>query len=154
MAFSLNLNGKTVEVDAEPGTPLLWVLRDDLQMTGTKFGCGGASCGSCTVHLNGGPVRSCQTYIDDVEGAEITTIEAIGDSKIGAAVQQAWVELDVVQCGYCQSGQIMSAVGLLSENPKPSIEDIDAYMYGNACRCATYQRIRSGIQRAAEILEA
>lgn len=154
MAFSLNLNGKTVEVDAEPGTPLLWVLRDDLQMTGTKFGCGVASCGSCTVHLNGEPVRSCQTYIDDVEGAEITTIEAIGDSKIGAAVQQAWVELDVVQCGYCQSGQIMSAVGLLSENPKPSIEDIDAYMYGNACRCATYQRIRSGIQRAAEILEA
>ena len=154
MAFSLNLNGKTVEVDAEPGTPLLWVLRDDLQMTGTKFGCGVASCGSCTVHLNGEPVRSCQTYIDDVEGAEITTIEAIGDSKIGAAVQQAWVELDVVQCGYCQSGQIMSAVGMLSENPKPSIEDIDAYMYGNACRCATYQRIRSGIQRAAEILEA
>lgn len=154
MAFSLKLNGETIEVDAEPGTPLLWVLRDDLKMTGTKFGCGVASCGSCTVHLDGEPVRSCQTYIDDVEGSEITTIEAIGDNKIGAAVQQAWVELDVVQCGYCQSGQIMSAVGLLSENPKPSVEEIDAYMSGNACRCATYQRIRAGIQRAADILEA
>ncbi len=154
MAFSLKLNGETIEVDAEPGTPLLWVLRDDLKMTGTKFGCGVASCGSCTVHLDGEPVRSCQTYIDDVEGSEITTIEAIGDNKIGAAVQQAWVELDVVQCGYCQSGQIMSAVGLLSENPKPSVEEIDAYMSGNACRCAAYQRIRAGIQRAADILEA
>ncbi|MEM8691460.1 MAG: (2Fe-2S)-binding protein [Pseudomonadota bacterium] len=154
MAFSLKLNGKTHQVDAEPGTPLLWVIRDELQMTGTKFGCGVASCGACTVHLNGEPVRSCQTYIDDVEDAEITTIEAIGDNKIGAAVQQAWVELDVVQCGYCQSGQIMSAIGLLSENPKPTASEIDNYMYGNACRCATYQRIRAGIQRAAEILEA
>ncbi len=154
MAFSLKLNGTSHEVDAEPGTPLLWVLRDELKMTGTKFGCGVASCGACTVHLDGEPVRSCQTYVEDVEGAEITTIEAMADTEIGAAVQQAWVELDVVQCGYCQSGQIMSAVGLLSENPKPSVEDIDAYMYGNACRCATYQRIRAGIQRAAEILEA
>ncbi|MGD1882964.1 MAG: (2Fe-2S)-binding protein [Paracoccaceae bacterium] len=154
MAFSLKLNGKTHQVDAEPGTPLLWVIRDELQMTGTKFGCGVASCGACTVHLNGEPARSCQTYIDDVEDAEITTIEAIGDNKIGAAVQQAWVELDVVQCGYCQSGQIMSAIGLLSENPKPTASEIDNYMYGNACRCATYQRIRAGIQRAAEILEA
>ncbi|WP_300034609.1 (2Fe-2S)-binding protein [uncultured Roseobacter sp.] len=154
MAISLKLNGKSHEVDAEPGTPLLWVIRDELKMTGTKFGCGVASCGACTVHLDGEPVRSCQTYIEDVEGAEITTIEAMADTKIGAAVQQAWVELDVVQCGYCQSGQIMSAVGLLSENPKPSAEDIDSYMYGNACRCATYQRIRAGIQRAAEILEA
>ena len=154
MAFSLKLNGKTHQVDAEPGTPLLWVIRDELQMTGTKFGCGVASCGACTVHLNGEPARSCQTYIDDVEDAEITTIEAIGDNKIGAAVQQAWVELDVVQCGYCQSGQIMSAIGLLSENPRPTASEIDNYMYGNACRCATYQRIRAGIQRAAEILEA
>ncbi|RBW52456.1 (2Fe-2S)-binding protein [Ruegeria sp. A3M17] len=154
MALTLKLNGETHTVDAEPGTPLLWVIRDELKLTGTKFGCGVASCGACTVHLNGEPVRSCQTYIEDVEDAEITTIEAVGDDKIGAAVQQAWVELDVVQCGYCQSGQVMSAVGLLSENSKPSVEEIDEYMHGNACRCATYQRIRAGIQRASEILEA
>ncbi|WP_170560807.1 (2Fe-2S)-binding protein [Ruegeria atlantica] len=154
MALTLKLNGETHTVDAEPGTPLLWVIRDELKLTGTKFGCGVASCGACTVHLNGEPVRSCQTYIEDVEDAEITTIEAVGDDKIGAAIQQAWVELDVVQCGYCQSGQVMSAVGLLSENPKPSVEEIDDYMAGNACRCATYQRIRAGIQRASEILEA
>ena len=154
MTISIKLNGKPHEVQAAPGTPLLWVIRDELKLTGTKFGCGVASCGACTVHLNGEPVRSCQTYIEDVEDAEITTIEMMQDSKIGAAVQQAWVELDVVQCGYCQSGQIMSAVGLLSENPAPSAEDIDSYMHGNACRCATYQRIRAGIQRAAEILEA
>ncbi|NOE36410.1 MULTISPECIES: (2Fe-2S)-binding protein [unclassified Ruegeria] len=154
MAINLKLNGETHTVEAEPGTPLLWVIRDELKLTGTKFGCGVASCGACTVHLNGEPVRSCQTYIEDVEDAEITTIEAIGADKIGSAVQQAWVELDVVQCGYCQSGQVMSAVGLLSENPKPSTEEIDEYMYGNACRCATYQRIRAGIQRASEILEA
>ncbi|WP_171228042.1 (2Fe-2S)-binding protein [Ruegeria sp. HKCCA4008] len=154
MALKLNLNGATHEVDAEPGTPLLWVIRDELKLTGTKFGCGVASCGACTVHVNGEPVRSCQTFIEDVEDAEVTTIEAVGDDKIGAAVQQAWVELDVVQCGYCQSGQVMSAVGLLSENPKPSVQEIDEYMSGNACRCATYQRIRAGIQRASEILEA
>ncbi|MCA0905069.1 MULTISPECIES: (2Fe-2S)-binding protein [Ruegeria] len=154
MALKLNLNGTTHEVDAEPGTPLLWVIRDELKLTGTKFGCGVASCGACTVHVNGEPVRSCQTFIEDVEDAEVTTIEAVGDDKIGAAVQQAWVELDVVQCGYCQSGQVMSAVGLLSENPKPSVQEIDEYMSGNACRCATYQRIRAGIQRASEILEA
>jgi isoquinoline 1-oxidoreductase alpha subunit len=154
MALTLKLNGETHTVDAEPGTPLLWVIRDELKLTGTKFGCGVASCGACTVHLNGEPVRSCQTYIEDVEDAEITTIEAVGDDKIGAAIQQAWVELDVVQCGYCQSGQVMSAVGLLAENPKPSVEEIDDYMSGNACRCATYQRIRAGIQRASEILEA
>ncbi len=154
MSLTLKLNGQTHTVDAEPGTPLLWVIRDELKLTGTKFGCGVASCGACTVHLNGEPVRSCQTYIEDVEDAEITTIEAVGDDKIGAAVQQAWVELDVVQCGYCQSGQVMSAVGLLSENPKPSVKEIDDYMSGNACRCATYQRIRAGIQRASDILEA
>ncbi|MCT8159483.1 (2Fe-2S)-binding protein [Pseudoruegeria sp. SHC-113] len=154
MAISLTLNGKTHEVEAEPGTPLLWVIRDELKLTGTKFGCGVASCGACTVHLDGEPVRSCQTYIEDVEGSEITTIEQMEEDPIGQAVQQAWAELDVVQCGYCQSGQIMSAVGLLRENAKPSAQEIDDYMYGNACRCATYQRIRAGIQRAAEIMEA
>ncbi len=154
MAFSLRLNGESREVQAEAGTPLLWVIRDELKLTGTKFGCGVAACGACTVHLDGQPVRSCQTYIEDAEGSEVTTIEAIQDNKIGSAVQQAWVELDVVQCGYCQSGQIMSAVGLLRENAKPTADEIDEYMHGNACRCATYQRIRAGIQRAAEILEA
>ncbi|MCH2167302.1 MAG: (2Fe-2S)-binding protein [Oceanicola sp.] len=154
MAIQLKLNGENRSVEADPGTPLLWVLRDELQLTGTKFGCGVASCGACTVHMDGVPVRSCQTYLEDVGTAEITTIEAISEDRIGAALQQAWVELDVVQCGYCQSGQIMSAVGLLADNPKPSAQDIDDYMAGNACRCATYQRIRAGIQRAAEILEA
>ena len=154
MTTTLKLNGQTHEVEAEPGTPLLWVIRDELKLTGTKFGCGVASCGVCTVHLDGEPVRSCQTYVEDVDGAEITTIEAMSEDKIGAAVQQAWVELDVVQCGYCQSGQVMSAVGLLSENPRPSAEEIDEYMWGNACRCATYQRIRAGVLRASEILEA
>lgn len=154
MAISININGEQRDVDAEPGTPLLWVIRDELKLTGTKFGCGVASCGACTVHLNGEPVRSCQTYIEDVENAEITTIEKMAEDRVGAAVQQAWLELDVVQCGYCQSGQIMSAVGLLRENAKPTAEDVDEYMYGNACRCATYQRIRAGVLRAAEILEA
>lgn len=154
MAISININGEQRDVDAEPGTPLLWVIRDELKLTGTKFGCGVASCGACTVHLNGEPVRSCQTYIEDVEDAEITTIEKMAVDRVGAAVQQAWLELDVVQCGYCQSGQIMSAVGLLRENAKPTAEDVDEYMYGNACRCATYQRIRAGVLRAAEILEA
>ncbi|MDX5595182.1 (2Fe-2S)-binding protein [Pseudovibrio sp. SPO723] len=153
MALTVKINGTTREVDAEPGTPLLWVIRDELQLTGTKFGCGIAACGACTVHMNGEPVRSCQTYIDDVEDAEITTIEGVSGT-VAKAVQTAWTELDVVQCGYCQSGQIMQAVGLLSENSKPSPDEIDSYMAGNACRCATYQRIRAAIGRASELLEA
>lgn len=153
MKYSFEINGEPMSVDAEPGTPLLWVIRDDLKLTGTKFGCGVASCGACTVHVDGEPTRSCQTFIEDVEGSKVTTIEGAKD-EVAQAVQQAWVELDVVQCGYCQSGQIMSAVGLLTENRKPAVEEIDEYMWGNACRCATYQRIRAGIQRASEILEA
>ena len=153
MSLTLKVNGTTQTVEAEPGTPLLWVIRDELKLTGTKFGCGVASCGACTVHLNGEPVRSCQTFIEDVEDAEVTTIEGL-NSNAATAIQAAWAELDVVQCGYCQSGQIMSAVGLLSENPKPSVEEIDDYMEGNACRCATYQRIRAAIQRASEMMEA
>ena len=150
---TLKLNGKEVSVEAADGTPLLWVIRDELKMTGTKFGCGVAACGACTVHLDGEPVRSCVTFIEDVEGSEVTTIEAVSEEAVGAAVQQAWAELDVVQCGYCQSGQIMSAIGLLKETPKPTVEDIDDYMYGNVCRCGTYQRIRSAVQRASNILE-
>lgn len=154
MRFKLKMNGVEHDVDAEPGTPLLWVIRDELKLTGTKFGCGVASCGACTVHIDGEPARSCQTFVEDIDGSEVTTIEAISATEEGAAIQQAWQELDVVQCGYCQSGQIMSAVGLLRQNAKPTVEEIDDYMFGNACRCATYQRIRAGIQRAAEILEA
>lgn len=154
MTISLKINGEMREVDPAPGTPLLWVLRDELKMTGTKFGCGVASCGACTVHVDGVATRSCQTFAEDLDGAEVTTIEAIGASKVGAAVQQAWAEHDVVQCGYCQSGQIMSAVNLLSDIAKPSDQDIDDYMDGNACRCATYVRIRAAIHRAADILEA
>lgn len=152
MQYDLQLNGETHSVEAEPGTPLLWVIRDELKLTGTKFGCGVASCGACTVHVAGEPVRSCQTMIEDVADAEVTTIEGL-DSKAASALQQAWAELDVPQCGYCQSGQIMSAVGLLTENPKPSAAEIDEHMWGNACRCATYQRIRAGVQRASEIME-
>ncbi|WP_299504844.1 (2Fe-2S)-binding protein [uncultured Roseobacter sp.] len=153
MTIELKLNGKTHTVDAEPGTPLLWVIRDDLKLTGTKFGCGVAACGACTVHVDGAPVRSCQTYIEDLEGSEVTTIEGVS-SEAAKAVQTAWAELDVVQCGYCQSGQIMSAVGLLTENAKPTVADIDDYMNGNACRCATYQRIRAAILRASDLMEA
>ncbi|MEO1308430.1 MAG: (2Fe-2S)-binding protein [Pseudomonadota bacterium] len=151
--IEFTLNGKTRQVDVESDMPLLWVLRDELQMTGTKFGCGVASCGACTVHLNGEPVRSCQTYIGDVEGLEVTTIEGV-DSQAASAVQTAWVELQVPQCGYCQSGQIMSASALLAETPKPTDDDIDAAMEGNLCRCASYVRIRKAIHRAAEIMEA
>ncbi len=151
--MKLNINGKQVSVEAEPGTPLLWVLRDNLNMTGTKFGCGVAACGACTVHVDGEPVRSCATYVEDLEGSEVTTIEGV-DGPAARAVQNAWRELDVVQCGYCQSGQIMSAINLLATVKKPSDEDIDAAMAGNACRCATYHRIRAAIHRAADIMEA
>jgi len=154
MTLTLQINGEARQVDPAPGTPLLWVIRDELKLTGTKFGCGVAACGACTVHVDGFPTRSCQTLAKDVEGAAITTIEAMADDRIGAAVQQAWTELDVVQCGYCQSGQIMSAAGLLAEIAKPGDRDIDDYMDGNACRCATYVRIRAAIHRASEILEA
>jgi isoquinoline 1-oxidoreductase alpha subunit len=149
----LNVNGAELQVDADPDTPLLWVLRDALNMTGTKFGCGIAQCGACTVHLDGQPVRSCQTSIADVGAAKITTIEGIS-GKVAETVQTVWTELDVPQCGYCQSGQIMSAVALLSGNKKPEDGDIDVAMAGNLCRCATYARIRSAIHEAARRLEA
>lgn len=151
MATNLKVNGKEVKVDAPPGTPLLWVLRDDLDLTGTKFGCGVASCGACTVHIDGKAVRSCQTLVEDVRG-DVTTIEGVRGT-VADAVQKAWNDLDVVQCGYCQSGQIMSAIDLLASNPKPSDGEIDSAMAGNACRCATYQRIRAAIHKAAEIMK-
>ncbi|MBB2963216.1 (2Fe-2S)-binding protein [Methylobacterium sp. R2-1] len=146
--LTLNLNGVVREVDADPDMPLLWVIRDRLDMTGTKYGCGIAQCGACTVHLDGQPVRSCQTRIGDVGEAKITTIEGV-QGKVADAVKAAWRGLDVVQCGYCQSGQIMSAIGLLTDNPKPSDADIDGAMDGNVCRCGTYQRIRAAIHEAA-----
>ena len=152
MATEITVNGERRRVEAAPGTPLLWVLRDELDLTGTKYGCGVAACGACTVHVDGTPRRSCQTYLEDVAGAEITTIEGVS-GRAAEAVQAAWRELDVVQCGYCQSGQIMQAAGLLSRNARPSDADIDVEMRGNACRCATYPRIRAAIHRAAELME-
>ncbi|WP_395672550.1 (2Fe-2S)-binding protein [Inquilinus sp.] len=149
MAFTLKINGAPHEVDVDADTPLLWVLRDVLGMTGTKFGCGQALCGACTVHVDGQPVRSCQTPVDSVGDSAVTTIEAIGGTPQGAALQKAWLELEVVQCGYCQSGQIMSAAALLRDTPKPTDDDIDAAMSGNVCRCGTYQRIRAAIHKAA-----
>lgn len=153
MNLAIKVNGENRSVDVDENTPLLWVLRDELNLVGTKFGCGIAACGACTVHVNGRPQRSCVTPISSVAEAEITTIEAV-DSMPAAAVQTAWQELDVVQCGYCQSGQIMSAIGLLATNPKPTDDEIDSFMSGNACRCATYHRIRAAIHRAADLLEA
>lgn len=153
MTITLKLNGDTHSVDVEPNTPLLWVIRDELKLTGTKYGCGIAQCGACTVHLNGAAVRSCQISIGDLEGATVTTIEKVSGAEADA-VRQAWEELDVVQCGFCQSGQIMQAINLLTRNPAPTDDFIDTVMGGNACRCATYIRIRAGIHRAAEILEA
>jgi isoquinoline 1-oxidoreductase alpha subunit len=150
--ISLNVNGKRVEVDAEGDTPLLWVLRDYLNMTGTKFGCGLALCGACTVHVEGQPVRSCVTPASAVAGKRIATIETIGATKVGKAVQAAWVAENVPQCGYCQSGQVMAATALLSAKTNPTDADIDAAMSGNICRCATYPRIRTAIKRAARSL--
>jgi len=149
---SLNVNGKAVNVDADPSTPVLWALRDSLQMTGTKFGCGAALCGACTVHVNGQPVRSCVTPISSVAGQKITTIEGVASDRVGKAVQAAWVKHDVAQCGYCQSGQIMSATALLRTNNKPTDADIDGAMAGNICRCGTYARIRAAIKDAAQSL--
>ena len=146
---SFNVNGRSVTVDVDESTPLLWVLRDSLHLTGTKYGCGLAQCGACTVHLNGRPVRSCVMPVAAVEGASVVTIEQIGSDRIGHAVQQAWVEKDVPQCGYCQSGQVMSAVALLRDNAAPGDADIDGAMAGNVCRCGTYGRIRAAIKVAA-----
>ncbi len=151
---SLTVNGKTRKVDAEPNTPLLWVLRDSVGLTGTKFGCGMQLCGACTVHLDGKPVRSCGTPLSAAAGKKVTTIEAIGNTAVGKKVQAAWKELDVPQCGYCQSGQIMSAAALLAAKPKPTDADIDAAMDGNICRCGTYPRIRAAIHKAAGSKEA
>lgn len=152
MPIAFTVNGKSVSVEVEPDTPLLWVLRDELRLTGTKFGCGIAQCGACTVHLNGSPRRACVTPIASVQDAEVTTIEGIAGAE-AAAVLSAWRAIDVPQCGYCQSGQIMSAVALLQENPAPSDADIDGAMAGNICRCATYVRVRQAIHDAARALE-
>jgi isoquinoline 1-oxidoreductase alpha subunit len=147
----LQINGKTTKVDAPDDTPLLWVLRDHVGLTGTKFGCGMALCGACTVHLDGAPVRSCITPISAAAGKKVTTIEGIGANKTGKAVQDAWIKIGVPQCGYCQAGQIMSATALLQQNPKPSDSDIEGAMSGNLCRCGTYTRIRAAIKTAAGI---
>ena len=148
----ISINGVQRQVDADPDTPLLWVLRDSLQMTGTKYGCGAGLCGACTVHIDGQATRSCVTPVSAVGQRKVTTIEAIDQDRVGRAVQAAWEKLDVAQCGYCQSGQVMSAVNLLSRNRKPSDADIDAAMGGNLCRCATYVRIRAAIHEAAKAL--
>jgi isoquinoline 1-oxidoreductase alpha subunit len=153
MSVSLNVNGQGRDLDVDPNTPLLWVIRDDLGLTGTKYGCGIAQCGACTVHLDDGPVRSCSIPISAVAGRKVTTIEGLM-SRTAKAVQKAWIDLDVVQCGYCQSGQIMSATALLEKVPKPTDEDIDHAMVGNICRCATYHRIRAAIHAASKQLTA
>ena len=149
MSIRLNVNGKSVDVQAEADTPLLWVIRDDIGLTGTKFGCGAALCGACTVHLDGVPIRSCQTPLSAVAGKEVTTIESVSSTAVGRRIQAAWIAHDVPQCGYCQSGQIMSAVALLKEKPQPTDVDIDQAMSGNLCRCGTYPRIRAAIHTAA-----
>ena len=149
MSFTINVNGSTHSVDIDGDTPLLWVLRDVLGMTGTKFGCGMALCGACTVHVDGNPIRSCITSIDSIGGSSITTIEGIHATAAGARIQKAWIDREVPQCGYCQSGQIMSASALLASNPRPSDADIDDAMSGNTCRCGTYIRIRQAIKQAA-----
>ena len=149
---TLNINGKDTLVDADPSTPILWALRDTLGMTGTKFGCGAGLCGACTVHVDGVATRSCSTPLSAVAGKKITTIESVASDAVGLAVQNAWVAHDVAQCGYCQSGQVMSATALLKGNKKPSDADIDAAMAGNICRCGTYARVRSAIHAAAATL--
>ena len=148
----LNVNGRAVSVEADPATPLLWALRDSLGLTGTKFGCGVAACGACTVHVNGQPTRACVTPLSAVAGAQVTTIEAIDADRVGRVVQEAWVRNDVVQCGYCQSGQVMAATALLKSKRNPTDQDIDGAMAGNICRCGTYQRIRVAIKDAAKSL--
>jgi isoquinoline 1-oxidoreductase subunit alpha len=148
--LNLRINGETRELDISPDTPLLWALRDVLGLTGTKFGCGIAQCGACTVHLDGTPIRSCVTPVSAIGDRAVTTIEAIGATAAGQKIQQAWLDLEVVQCGYCQSGQIMSATALLASKPDPSDADIDAAMAGNICRCGTYVRIRNAIKKAAK----
>jgi len=148
--IAFTLNGRPTTVEADPGTPLLWVLRDQLQLTGTKYGCGIAQCGACTVHLDGRAVRSCVTPVSMVSGKRVTTIEGIGETPVGRAIQKAWQEVDVPQCGYCQSGQIMAAAALLAENPRPSEAQIVAAMDGILCRCGTYNRIRAAILEAAK----
>jgi isoquinoline 1-oxidoreductase alpha subunit len=150
MAFTININGTPHSIDVEGDTPLLWVLRDVLGMTGTKFGCGAALCGACTVHIDGVATRSCITSIDSIEKSAVTTIEAVGATASGAKIQKAWLDHEVVQCGYCQSGQIMSASALLASNPHPTDADIDDAMSGNICRCGTYVRIREAIKLAAQ----
>ena len=150
--IKLTINGKAHQLDVAPDTPLLWALRDTLQMTGTKYGCGQALCGACTVHVDGTPVRACMTPVSAVVGRKIRTIEAVDSERVGKVVQEAWRKLDVVQCGYCQSGQIMSAVALLTQNRKPTDADIDTAMSGNLCRCATYVRVRAAIHEAAKAL--
>ena len=149
---AININGKKYQVDAAPDTPLLWVIREHVKLTGTKYGCGIAQCGACTVHIDGKAERSCQVSLKDAAGKKITTIEAVGATKAGKAIQDAWIAEDVPQCGYCQSGHIMEASALLAENPKPSDKDIDAAMNGNLCRCGTYQRIRKAVHRAADTM--
>ena len=149
MSIRLNVNGKAMDVQAEADTPLLWVIRDDIGLTGTKFGCGAALCGACTVHLDGVPIRSCQTPLSAAAGKEVTTIESVSSTAVGRKIQAAWIAHDVPQCGYCQSGQIMSAVALLRDKPQPTDSDIDQAMSGNLCRCGTYPRIRAAIHTAA-----
>jgi isoquinoline 1-oxidoreductase alpha subunit len=147
--ITVKINGKPYDVDVPPDMPMLWVLRDVIGLTGTKFGCGIAACGACTIHLDGQPIRSCVTPVSVVGGKSITTIEAIGETPAGRKIQEAWIALDTPQCGYCQSGQIMSASALLASKPSPTDADIDNAMAGNICRCGTYVRIRAGIKRAA-----
>ena len=150
MAYTINVNGTAQNVDVDGDTPLLWVLRDVLGLTGTKFGCGAALCGACTVHIDGVATRSCITPVDSIGESQVTTIEAIGQTSTGATIQKAWLDREVVQCGYSQSGQIMSAAGLLADNPNPTDADIDDAMSGNICRCGTYVRIRQAIKQAAQ----